>query len=147
MQAGCRFVLFAGLAAALAGCGGDEAAAPAVGEVAGLWHATEYAFESVPPGTTVDVVAIGGSASLDLQQDGDFVLVVAVPGELETTTYGIWEMSRDLMSLTPQGMPFSWQFDLALNANVLSLRGASVEYDFDFDDVPEAATLDMSLVK
>lgn len=129
-----------------AGCGGDEPTAPPIEDIYGLWTATEYAYQSVPPGTTVDIVAFGGTATLDLQQDGDFVLVVSPVGELSATTYGFWELSRDMMSLAPQGMPFTWEFDVALNNGVLSLRGASVEYDFDGDEVPQDATLDMLLV-
>jgi len=146
MRAWMRAAVCVGLAAA-AGCGGDEPAAPPVEDVYGQWTAVEFKYQSVPPETTVDIVAFGGTATLDLQQDGDFVLTVSPVGELSTTTYGFWELSRDMMSLTPQGMPFSWEFDVALNNGLLSLRGASVEYDFDHDQAPEDATLDMLLTK
>ena len=91
--------------------------------------------------------AYGGSATLEFQEDGDFVLVVSPPGVLSTTTYGFWELNQDMMSLTPQGMPFAWEFDAALINGALSLRGASVEYDFDGDYAPDDATLDMLLAK
>ncbi len=146
MRAWCRkaaFILLSGVV----GCGGDEPTAPPAEDLVGRWTATQYQYASVPPGTTMDVVAYGGTATLEFQQDGDFELVVSPPGVLSVTTYGYWELSRDLMSLTPQGMPFSWEFDVALNNGVLSLRGAAVEFDFDDDDVPEAARLDMLLVK
>lgn len=130
-----------------AGCGGDDPVAPPVEDIYGQWAAVEFKYQSVPPVTTVDIVAFGGSATLDLQQDGDFELLVSPVGELSATTYGFWELSQDMMSLTPQGMPFSWEFDVALIDGDLSLRGASVEYDFDGDEVPEDATLDMLLSK
>ncbi|NTV03958.1 hypothetical protein HGA89_03440 [bacterium] len=146
MRTWLRIAVCIGLGVA-AGCGGDEPAAPAVEDVQGQWTATAFEYRSVPPGDSVDIVAFGGTASLDLQPDGDFVLVVSPVGELSTTTYGFWELSRDLMSLTPQAMPYAWEFDVALSGGVLSLRGASVEYDFDNDGAPEDATLDMLLVK
>ena len=129
------------------GCGGDDATAPPIGSIVGAWTATMYQYTSVPPGTTYDVVAYGGIATLEFQQDGDFVLVVSPPGVLSTTTYGFWELNQDMMSLTPQGMPFAWEFDAALINGALSLRGAAVEYDFDGDYAPDSATLDMLLVK
>lgn len=133
--------------AIVAGCGGDDPVAPPVEDVYGQWTALECKYQSVPPETTVDIVAFGGTATLDLQQDGDFELVVSPVGELSTTTYGYWELSQDMMSLTPQGMPYSWEFAVALSDGKLSLRGASVEFDFDNDDVPEDATLDLLLRK
>ncbi|MBA4378986.1 MAG: hypothetical protein C0395_10120 [Gemmatimonas sp.] len=129
------------------GCGGDDPVAPPVQDVYGQWTAVEFKYQSVPPETTVDIVAFGGTATLDLQEDGDFELVVSPVGELSATTYGYWELSQDMMSLTPQGMHFSWEFDVALVDGKLSLRGASVEFDFDNDEVPEDATLDMLLSK
>ncbi len=130
-----------------AGCGGDDPVAPAIEDVYGQWTAVEFKYQSVPPETTVDIVAFGGTASLDLQEDGDFELVVSPVGELSVTTYGYWELGQDMMSLTPQGMPYSWEFDVALIDGKLSLRGASVEFDFDNDEVPEDATLDMLLAQ
>jgi hypothetical protein len=138
--------LFTALSLA-AGCGGDDPVAPLVEDVYGQWTAVEFEYQSVPPGAIVDIVAYGGTATLDLQQDGDFVLVVSPVGELSATTYGFWELSQDMMSLTPQGMSFSWEFDVALIDGDLSLRGASVEFDFDNDEVPQDATLDMLLSK
>lgn len=146
MRTWLRIAVCVGLGAA-AGCGGDEPAAPPVEDVYGQWTAVEFEYQSVPPEDAVDIVAYGGTASLDLQQDGDFVLVVSPAGELSATTYGFWELSRDMMSLTPQGMPYAWEFDVALSGGALSLRGASVEYDFDHDGAPEDATLDMLLVQ
>ena len=102
------------VAALVVGCGGDDGTAPPIESVVGAWTATQYQYTSDPPGTTYDVVAYGGSATLEFQQDGDFVLVVSPPGVLSTTTFGIWDLSQDMMSLTPQGMPFSWEFDAAL---------------------------------
>ena len=130
-----------------AGCGGDDPTAPPIEDVYGRWTALECKYQSVPPETTVDIVAFGGTATLDLQEDGDFELVVSPVGELSVTTYGYWELSQDMMSLTPQGMPYSWEFDVALIDGKLSLRGASVEFDFDNDEVPESATLDLLLSK
>ncbi|MBK9303905.1 MAG: hypothetical protein IPM94_08485 [bacterium] len=131
----------------VAGCGGDEPAAPTAADVVGLWTATSYQYQSVPPDAAYDVIAYGGAATLDLQQDGDFELTVSPVGELSTTTYGFWELSGSTLGLTPQSLPYAWEFDAALSDGVLSLRGASVEHDFDHDDVPEAATLDMLLVR
>lgn len=133
---------------AVAGCGDDEPSGPAPEEITGTWNATkaEYVM-SEPPNTAVDLVALGGSVTLTLGEGGDFEFVVTPPAEASFTTNGTWTLGGETLSLTPEGMPFSWQFDVALSGDSLGLSGASVEYDFDDDGTPEQATLNLLFVR
>jgi hypothetical protein len=102
---------------------------------------------SVPPGTTVELIALGGTATLTLGDDGAFHYVVTPSGEDPVVTDGTWALDGDMMNMTPQGMPFSWQFDVAFSGNTLGLSGASVEYDFNHDQTPDQAKLNLVFVR
>lgn len=133
------------IAAALIGCGNDEPAGPEPEAITGLWNATRVEYVSRPAGSVVELVALGGSASLELAEPGGFTFTVMPSGEAPQTTTGAWQLDGDVLRLTPQGMPFSWEFDASLSAGELELTGASVEYDFDDDGSPEQATLNLAL--
>jgi hypothetical protein len=47
----------------------------------------------------------------------------------------------------PNGVTWSWQFDVTQSGNNLTLNGASVEFDFAADGVFEQAKLNMALVR
>jgi hypothetical protein len=94
----------------------------------------------------VDTVAQGSSLTLALEVSS-FVLTITDPGEAPNVTNGTWRSSSDTLTLTPAGMPFSWQFDMNLNGNTLTLTGAGVEFDFNADGVFEQARLNLTLVR
>lgn len=133
------------IAALLGGCGSDDPAAPEPEEITGLWTATRVEYVERPAGADVELVALGGGVTLDLDRSGDFTYALTPPGEAVQTTVGAWVLDGDVLRLTPLGMPFSWEFDATLSAGELTLAGASVEYDFDDDGTPEQATLNLTL--
>lgn len=136
------------LVCATIGCSDDdEDAGPAPEQIAGTWNATRVEYVSVPPGTTVELIALGGTATLALGEDSSFQFVVTPSGEPPTTTDGTWNLSGDMMEWTPQGMPFSWQFDVSFSGDNLELNGASAEYDFNHDDAPDQAKLYLTFVR
>ena len=131
----------------LAGCGGDDSSGPEPAQITGDWIATRIEYVSRPAGSAVELVALGGTGTLTLDADESFRLVVTPFAEAARTTEGTWALGGDILSLTPLGMPFSWQFDVALSGDTLGLGGASVEYDFDEDGTPDQATLNLRFAR
>jgi hypothetical protein len=142
-----RIGLAAWLLCALAGCGKDKSTGPEPRQVTGVWHATKVEYVRRPAGEAVDLVALGGSGTLTLNADDSFRLVITPFAAAESVTEGTWTLGGDTLDLTPLGMSFSWQFDVALVGDSLGLSGASVEYDFDDDGTPDQATLNLLLVR
>jgi len=148
MSTAWRFGVLAVLVCAAIGCSDDdEDTGPAPEQLTGIWNATKVEYVSVPPASTVELIGLGGSATLTLDDDGTFEFVVTPSAEAPETTEGTWDIDGDMMSFTPQGMPFSWQFDVTLADDSLELNGASVEYDFNGDDTPEQAKLYLTFVR
>ncbi len=131
----------------MVGCSEDKSTGPQPEQITGVWNATRVEYVSIPAGTAVDLVALGGTGTLTLNDNDTFRLVVAPFAEAQRTTEGTWTLSSDILSLTPQGMLFSWQFDVAFSGDSLGLSGASVEYDFNEDDTPDQATLNLLLAR
>jgi len=142
-----RIVGIALMVIAMIGCGDDESAGPEPAEITGTWNATEVEYVSIPPGTTVELIALGGTATLTLEASSTFHFVVTPASEAPQTTDGTWDLDGDTIEMTPQGMPFSWQFDVTFADDSLGLRGGHVEYDFDDDGTPEQAVLNLQLVR
>lgn len=147
MGTGWKFAALALLVGAMCGCGDDKAAGPEPAQITGLWNATKVEYVSRPAGESVDLVALGGSGTLTLGESNAFLLVITPFAEIPQTTEGTWALDGDTLELTPLGMPFSWQFDVALAGDSLGLSGASVEYDFNDDGTPDQATLNLSLAR
>jgi hypothetical protein len=139
---------------ALTGCGGGDGggsspagASATGGGLTGTWRATRAEYTSASNSNLrVDTVAQGSSLTLALEVSS-FVLTITDPGEAPNVTNGTWRSSSDTLTLTPAGMPFSWQFDMNLNGNTLTLTGAGVEFDFNADGVFEQARLNLTLVR
>lgn len=142
-----RIGLATWLLCALAGCGKDKSTGPEPRQITGAWNATKVEYVRRPAGAAVDLVALGGSGTLALNDDGSFRLVITPFAAAEDVTEGTWALGGDILELTPLGMPFSWQFDVALAGDTLGLSGASVEYDFDEDGTRDQATLNLLLVR
>ncbi len=113
----------------------------------GTWKATKAEFVSVATSSKrVDVVAHGTTVTLALT-GANFVLTMTDPGQAPNVTNGTWTSSSDTMALRPAGMTWSWQFDMALSGNSLTLNGASVEFDFAANGAYEQARLYMTLAR
>lgn len=147
MRTGWRIGTAAMLLCAMAGCSEDKSAGPEPEQITGVWNATKVEYVSRPGGTAVDLIALGGTGTLTLNDNGTFRLVVTPFAEASRTTEGTWALSGDMLSLTPLGMPFAWQFDVAFSGDSLGLGGASVEYDFNEDGTPDQATLNLLFVR
>ena len=147
------------VAAIAAGCGGDggssnggsSPASPSGSSspqgLEGTWKATKAEFVSAANSSKrVDTVAQGTIVTLALT-GSSFVYTIADPGKTPNVTNGTWTSTRDTMSLKPNGVTWSWQFDMSQSGNNLTLNGASVEFDFAANGVMEQAKLYLTLVR
>jgi hypothetical protein len=124
--------------------GGDEANAPQPGQITGTWTATKIEYVGkASPSTTVDLISAGGAGTLVLNADRSYQLTVTPNNGQPMVTEGTWELDSDVMTMSPEGLPFDLQFDVGFSDDSLSLTGADAEYDFNGDQNPEQADLNM----
>jgi hypothetical protein len=157
------FATLVAVATIAAGCGGDSGSSGSssggsssptspTGSTSpqgleGTWKATKAEFISAANASKrADVVTQGTIVTLAIT-GSSFVLTMADPGKPPTVTNGTWTSTRDTMSLKPNGVTWSWQFDMTQSGNNLTLNGASVEFDFAANGVFEQAKLYMTLVR
>lgn len=139
---------------ALVGCGGGDgggsnpaSASATGGGLTGTWRATRAEYVSASNSSLrVDIVTQGSNLILALEASS-FVLTITDPGEAPNVTNGTWRSSSDTLTLSPAGMPFSWQFDMNLSGNTLTLTGGAVEFDFNADGAFEQARLNLTLAR
>jgi hypothetical protein len=74
-----------------------------------------------------------------------FTLTSTMPGAADDVTTGTWTSSIDMLRLA-YGYG-SWECDMTLTGNSLSLGGADTDYDFNGDDVDEPAKWYLTLVR
>ena len=141
------FLLAVVIVVGVAACGGDGSSGPSPTDITGTWRATKAEFVNRATGVAVDLVASGGSATLVLGADHSYVLTVSPVGRPAEVTAGTWKLDGDVMTVTPVGMSFSLQFDVAFSGDRLSLAGAHVEYDVNGDGRDEEAVLNLELVR
>jgi hypothetical protein len=148
-----RLALIAPLivAAALAGCGGESGTGPSTVSqttqqgITGTWRATKAEFTSTA-GVKVDIVAKGTTLML-VFGGGSYTMTTTDPGAASRVETGTWSASTDLVTMTPTGMSWSWQFDLSLAGNSLTLANGGAEFDFNLDGLNEPAKLTMVLTR
>lgn len=143
------------------GCGGSDSSgggssspsspsgssSPTATGLEGAWKATKAEFVSISNSSKrTDIVAQGSTVTLALS-GSTFTLTFTDPGQSPRVTTGTWTSSRDIMSLTPSGMSWAWQFDYTQSGNSLTMGGASVEFDFAANGVMEQAKLYMTLAR
>jgi hypothetical protein len=125
------------------GCGDDNPSGPSEDEITGTWQATKVEYTTSAGVPMIDLIALGGSASLVLNADNSLVYTVTPAGGSANVTTGTWQLSANMIAVTPSGMPFSWQFDVEYTSDELRMSGADVEFDYDDDDIDEPAKLNL----
>jgi hypothetical protein len=140
--AACGFLLLI-----LSSCASNKGTGPKPDQITGTWNATkdEYVSQSSP--AAVDLIALGGSATLVLNSDGSFEFTCTPAGEPSAVTTGTWTMTTDLFRATPTGMSWSWEWDATLAGGAFTLTGATAEYDCNDDGTPESATWNLTFVR
>jgi hypothetical protein len=142
-------MLSASLVLGLIACD-DDGTGPDPATLAGTWDAIEVELVSVAdPGTSVELIGLGGSATVVLNANGTFDYTVTFPGELPENIAGTWEVSADVFTMrwTEGGFLNEWQFDYSLVADELTLTGADSSFDFDDDGTEDPAKLNAILVR
>lgn len=141
------FPLLTLLLLALAACGDDDTTGPPAATFAGTWDATEIELVSTANANTrVELVALGATGVLTLTSAGAFTVVVTVPGYDGINATGTWSASQDVLTMTfATGMFGQWQFDYTLAGDLLTMTGATSEYDFDDDGDDDDARLNLEL--
>lgn len=135
------------LGTACGGGAGSPASPSQISSLTGTWRASKAEFvNSAGNGSRVDVVAQGTVVTLVLEA-ATFRFSIADPGLAGNVTTGTWSASKDVLKLTPTGMSWSYEFDMALNGNTLTLNGGSAEFDFEGDGKIEQAKLNLTLSK
>jgi hypothetical protein len=125
------------------GCGGDDTAGPSPASVVGTWQASKVEYVRQSPPMSVDLIGLGGSAELVLDADHSFIYTMTEAGQSPDVTTGTWQLGGEVMTVSPDGLSFSWQFEASLSGGTLKLTGADSEFDFDGDDVPDAAKMNL----
>lgn len=127
--------------------GGSDVSGPASDDITGTWQATRVLYTGLSKSGSLELISAGGTATLVLNADGTLLFTVSPPGGPEEMTTGRWDLDGDVMTVTPSGMPFSWEFDVSFSGNELRLSGAHVAFDIDGDDRDEETVLEMVLVR
>jgi hypothetical protein len=127
-----------------AACGSGTA--PPVDDFLGTWHATKVEYVSTAGLGTVDLMTLGGAATLQLDADSTATLTITPAGGAPQVTTGTWSRSLDVFNFTV-GPASGWSWDYALAGGVLTLTGADTSYDFDHDGTQDDAQFNLTLTK
>ncbi|GJM28290.1 MAG: hypothetical protein DHS20C17_09250 [Cyclobacteriaceae bacterium] len=122
-----------------------------IAAMSGNWNATSAIF-SKPIGQVmeVDIVAEGGTATLNIQSNGRFNLTITQQGESPEITTGDLRFDEDLLVVFFDDDPGEWEyFGISHNDPNLSIddRNATGEFDFDGDGTLEPANLYFEFVR
>ena len=127
---------------------GDGGSSPSPNQFAGTWDGTKLEFTKVgSPSTKVDVVAAGGTLVVVLHEGGTYQMTLTLPGGAPEVTSGTWSASADVFTMQETGVSWEMQFDWHLAGSTLTLSGADGDFDFDGDDILEAAKVGAVLVR
>lgn len=135
----------------MAGCKDSDKEKQQVEEgIVGNWQATKCVYASTEGLGTVDVITLGGTATLVLGEDKSFVYTYQPPIGLPNVINATYEITGDigdLMKITPVGVPWYWAMDVDLNGNTLKLSNGGAEYDFNHDGYGESAKWSLTLMR
>lgn len=121
-------------------------------EIAGNWNATRASFSKnvAGPVMEVDIVEIGGSLSLEIQNDGRFSVTFQVPNQPSETNTGRFAFDEDLLIISFDDDPDEWEyFGITHQEPNLTISGGTVYEAFDFDGngTREDANIDFELIR
>jgi glutamate synthase domain-containing protein 3 len=127
-----------------AACG--DSGAPPTDQFVGTWNATKMEFTRVAdPTVKQDIIALGAAFQITFAADSTWEWVLTVPGDQPDTSSGTWAASLDVLTIMTTGQSGEMMFAFVLSGNVVTLTGASA--DWDFGTGIEAATLSITATK
>ena len=121
-----------------------------VSDFSGNWNATNAVFESLDGSLRVDIINVGGSATLAVQSNGRFTITLSVPGQASEVISGELGFNGDeygssLIVIFDGDARDDYElFNISLNNGVLSLSGQTT-FDFLNNGSETPATLDLTL--
>jgi hypothetical protein len=125
-----------------AACGSDGGSGPSPGEITGTWQLTKLQFVSqANPQLSIDLIALGGTATLTLDPSKAFSYTVTMPGSAPETTTGTWSLSGDVLTVIRVGFIGEVQFNVTLSGQTLTLAGGHVDFDVNQDGTDEPAIM------
>lgn len=139
-----RIFAIALMGAAAIACGDDDE--PSIESISGTWSIEKYEFvNAANTAERVDLVALGLTGTVNLNDNGQYVATITEPGFDPETVTGTWSYTADTFTLQETGSSGNSQFDMDVGNDVLTLTGADAEFDFDDDGIPEPAKWNVTL--
>jgi hypothetical protein len=127
-----------------AACGDDPASPGGVtmSDLAGSWQVTRWEYtNSANSSESVDLVTLAGSsATLDLEDTGDYTISGTLAGVAVTLT-GTWTISGSNMQILEDGTVDTQTTPFSLSGDTLTLSGLEGDWDFDDDGTDDPASL------
>jgi hypothetical protein len=120
--------------------------APPANDFVGTWDAAKVEYASVGGMGTVDIVALGGTGTLQLNADKSATLTITPSGGAPQVTTGTWSNSIDVFNFTV-GAANGWSWDYTLSGGTLTLIGADTSYDFDHNGTQDDAKFNLTFTK
>ncbi len=112
-----------------------------IAALTGNWNATSASFSNIAGAVMeTDVVAEGGTVTLNIQSNGRFTLTIAELGEAPETINGRMVFDEDLLVIFFDDDPDEWEyFGISHIEPNLSITGGNglAEFDLDGDGVDE----------
>ncbi len=122
-----------------------------ISALTGNWNATKALFgNTTGPVVAVDVVAEGGSVTLNIQGTGRFTLTITQQGETPENVTGRMAFDEDLLVIFFDDDPEEWEyFSITHSEPDLMVSGGngSAGFDFDGDGTDEPADIDFEFVR
>ncbi len=140
------FGLGALLGVAAVGCQENNQILEADAEIialAGTWNVAvfEYTSATEPP-VVRDLIQEGGSATLDLRNNGSYTLTVVPAGGQPDVTNGFMVVEGSVILVSDTSVPGeTTAYDLSFDSETMTLVTTEVGFDFNNDGVSDAATL------
>jgi hypothetical protein len=130
-----------------AACSKDGVTAdPAVAPFVGDWAADTLILTSqADPQTSLDLVALGATFTLNVQPSGQYTAILIYSGQTNTE-FGKLEVSGQTLTLHPTGSTPATAGTYSFNGDHLVLDG-DTEFDFNLDGTNEPALVHIHFVK
>ena len=117
-----------------------------VDEIVGTWNATSMVFTSdADSEVSVDLIAEGATLSVVLSAEGTYSLLIQEPGFEPEDEGGTYSVDGAILTLDPNEFEEDDSFETVLNGNSLTLTSSDDEFDFNDDEIEEAASLEVRM--
>jgi hypothetical protein len=118
-------------------------------DLAGDWEAGQFRFTSVAnPSEFVDLIMLGGRATLTIATDGSYTLDITTPDDEAEVSTGFMAIESGVLLLTNDDAPGETvAFAMTLSEDELTLVTDEARFDFDEDGRLEPALLRLVLVR